>query len=272
MVAAAERFAEEFATGASAQDRLGTFAIEHLDKLRADGFLVGFVPVEFGGGGGTSVHDILVASSRLARGDVATTIGVNMHFAVILNIVRGWRVAVTSGANGHTEAGAAMLRRVVAEDIVFASAVSESAPQDLTRPRTTAVRTTHGWLIDGDKVFATMASAATIVNTAVSYRAADGSERYGFALVPASAPGVTFNDDWDALGMRASASGSMSLRGVKIDADAVRDGFATGSFSAAFFERYLASGVPRRGIARHRRVRSSMDRGHAHQAQRSDHR
>jgi hypothetical protein len=29
----------------------------------------------------TSVHDLLVACSRLARGDASLAIGVNMHFA-----------------------------------------------------------------------------------------------------------------------------------------------------------------------------------------------
>ena len=39
------------------------------------------MPTELGGGGVTSIHDVLVASSRLARSDPATAIGVNMHLA-----------------------------------------------------------------------------------------------------------------------------------------------------------------------------------------------
>ena len=52
-----------------------------------------------------------------------------------------------------------------------------------------------------------MAPAATVLNVAVTYLDDHGAERYGFALVPAGAPGVEFPDDWDALGMRASESG-----------------------------------------------------------------
>ena len=40
----------------------------------------------------TSIHDVLVASSRLARGDPSTTIGVNMHFSALINMVRSWRI------------------------------------------------------------------------------------------------------------------------------------------------------------------------------------
>ena len=135
MVAAATRFAEDFAAGAIAHDRDGTFAVEHLEKLRADRFLVAPVPGELGGGGVTSVHDVLVASSRLARGDPATAIGVNMHFAVLINIVRSWRVAVARGDGVRRRRSADGLRGVVAADVVFAAAASEPSPQDLTRRR-----------------------------------------------------------------------------------------------------------------------------------------
>ena len=44
MVDAVTRLGVEFAEGAIAHDRDGTFAVEHLDKLRAEGFLVAPCP------------------------------------------------------------------------------------------------------------------------------------------------------------------------------------------------------------------------------------
>jgi alkylation response protein AidB-like acyl-CoA dehydrogenase len=243
MVAAATCFADDFAAGAMEHDRDGTFAVEHLEKLQADRLLVAPVPSEFGGGGVTSVHDVLVASSRLARGDPATTIGVNMHFAVLVNIVRSWRTASARGAERAATAIEAGLRAVVAADVVFAAAASEPSPQDLTRPSTTATRVGDGWAINGRKAFATMAPAATLLNVAVTYVDPDGRDRYGFALVPRTSPGVVFHDDWDALGMRASASGSVSFEDVRLGAESLRDGFPAGTYSAALFERYLPSGA-----------------------------
>ena len=52
-------------------------------------------------GGLSSVHDSSLASSRLARGDPATTIGVNMHFAVLLNVLRS-----RADPPGHRSTGA----------------------------------------------------------------------------------------------------------------------------------------------------------------------
>lgn len=243
MVAAAARFAERFAVGAMTHDRDGTFATEHLDALRTEGFLAAPVPAMLGGGDVTSVHDVLVASSRLAQGDPATTIGVNMHFAGVINMVRAWRVAANRGDHRKAEALGGGLRLAVAADAVFASAASEPPPQNLTRPSTTASRVADGWVINGRKAFATMAPAATMLNVAVTYVDREGRDRYGFALVPRSSPGVVFHDDWDALGMRASASGSVSFVDVRLGADGLRDGFPAGTYSPALFERYLAAGA-----------------------------
>ncbi len=88
----------------------------------------------------TSIHDVLVAMSRLARGDAATTIGVNMHFAVLLNILRSWRAALAHGEDRKAATLADGLRDIAAADVVFAAAASEPSPQDLTRPSTTATR------------------------------------------------------------------------------------------------------------------------------------
>jgi alkylation response protein AidB-like acyl-CoA dehydrogenase len=243
LVAAAARFAVEFADAAMAHDRDGTFAAEHLDKLRADRFLVAPVPRQFGGGGVTSVHDVLVAASRLAEGDPATMIGVNMHLSVLVNSVRAWRVAAARGEDEKAAMLADGLRRIVEDDVVFAAAVSEPSPQDLLRPSTTASRAGDGWSVNGRKMFATMAPAATILSVAVTYVDDRGRDRYGVALVPATSPGVVFHDDWDALGMRASASGSVSFDDVRVSAHGLRDAFPAGTYSALFLERYLPAGA-----------------------------
>ncbi len=88
-----------------------------------------------------------------------------------------------------------------------------------------------------------MAPAATILNVAVSYVDADGRDRYGFALVPTASRGVVFHDDWDALGMRASASGSITFEDVRVGPAGLRDGFPAGTHSAALLDRYLVSGA-----------------------------
>jgi alkylation response protein AidB-like acyl-CoA dehydrogenase len=242
LVEMAEESAAEFGPAAADHDRDGSFAHAHLGALRSSGFLSAPVPGLLGGLGVSSSSDVLLACSRLARGDVATTIGVNMHFAVVMNVVQQWRRACAAGHDAKAQALGAALRLVVESGVVMAAAVSEPN-QDLSRPATVAHRAEGGWRVSGRKSFCTMAPAADLLNVAVTARDLDGGERYAFALVPATAPGVEVHDDWDALGMRASGSHSVSFHDVAVAADAVRDGFPVGRFGAELLERYLTSGA-----------------------------
>jgi alkylation response protein AidB-like acyl-CoA dehydrogenase len=110
------------------------------------------------------------------------------------------------------------------------------------RPATVASRTASGWRIDGRKIFCTMSPAATALYVAVTYEDDDGTERYAYAMVPADAPGVVVNDDWDALGMRASGSNSVTLEGVALPESGVRGGFRAGD-PLPYMERNLVAGL-----------------------------
>ena len=60
--------------------------------------------------------------------------------------------------------------------------------------------------------------------------------------MPVSAPGVVVHDDWDALGMRASGSNSVSFDGVELPEAVLRGGFPLGH-AAPFMERNLTAGL-----------------------------
>jgi alkylation response protein AidB-like acyl-CoA dehydrogenase len=241
LVALAERLADELAGRAAVHDRDGTYPHESIRSLRDAGYLVAPVPADLGGLGVSSVHDLVVASGRLARGDASVAIGVNMHLVAVMALARRMQVAVAAGKPRRAKAFAESLRTIVRERSVIAAAQSERS-QDLTRPATRAERTATGWRIDGHKVFCTMSPAATTLLTAVSFVDDQGVERFGFVQVPADAPGVSINDDWDALGMRASGSHSITLSGVELPSGAVRGGFPTGE-TVPYLDRNMPSGL-----------------------------
>ena len=87
-----------------------------------------------------------------------------------------------------------------------------------------------------------MSPAADVLYTAVTYTDDDGRERYGYAMVPRETPGVVVNDDWDALGMRASGSNSVSFEDVRLPASALRGGFPPAT-STGYLERNLGAGL-----------------------------
>jgi alkylation response protein AidB-like acyl-CoA dehydrogenase len=233
LIAIAETLADQFAARAAEHDRAGSYPYEAIDALKASGYFGAPVPAELGGLGVSSAHDVVVASSRLARGDASVAIGVNMHLVAVLNMERRRR----SGSRSFDAA----LSQIARDGVVLAAAISERG-QDLTRPATVATRTPSGWRIDGRKLFCTMSPAATDLYVAVTYADDEGVERYAYAIVPKATPGVVVHDDWDALGMRASGSNSVSLEGVELPEAGVRGGFRTGD-ALPYMERNLVAGL-----------------------------
>src|SRR3954468_21120848 len=241
LVAAAELLSEQLGTSAAEHDRAGSYPSEAIALLKAAGYFAAPVPVELGGRGVSSAHDLVVASSRLARGNPSVAIGVNMHLVAGQNMARRRQAAVASGDERRAGAFALGLERIAREGVVLAAAISERG-QDLTRPGTTATRTDGGWRIDGPKAFATMSPAATELYVAVTYVDRHGTERYAYAMVPAGAAGVVVHDDWDALGMRSSGSNSVSFVGVELPESGVRGGFRAGD-PVPYMERNLVAGL-----------------------------
>ena len=241
LVALAETLAEELRPAAARHDAEATFAHGSLATLKESGYLLAPAPEELGGLGVFSVHDLVVASSRLARGDAALAIGVNMHLAYVINLTRRWRLAHAEGYERRLKAFGGALEQVTRDGLVFAAAISEPV-QDLTRPSTVAARTDEGWALSGRKVFCTMSPAADVLYASVTYADERGRETFGYALVPTDAAGVVVHDDWDALGMRASGSNSVTFENVVLPESALRGGFPVGS-AIDYIERNLDAGL-----------------------------
>ncbi len=241
LVSIAEELSEQLAARAQEHDRERTYPFEAIDALTAARYFAAPIPVELGGLGVSSAHDLVVASSRLARGDASVAIGVNMHLAAVQNMERRREVAVAAGQERRARGFAASLEQIARDGVVLAAAISERG-QDLTRPGTVATRTDSGWRIDGRKLFCTMSPGATHLYVSVRYDGDDGIERYAYAMVQADAPGVVVHDDWDALGMRASGSNSVSFEGVELPESGVRGGFTAGD-PTPYMERNLMAGL-----------------------------
>ena len=171
----------------------------------------------------------IVASGRLARGDASVAIGVNMHLVAVLSVARRWRMARAAGNARRERAFAESLRAIVSRrrrdrGRDERARAGPHAPGDRRRSRTDG-----GWRIDGHKIFCTMSPAATIAADVGRLRRRRG--RRALRLTSRSPPtrrASRINDDWDALGMRASGSHSVTFDGVELPAAALRGGFPTG--------------------------------------------
>src|SRR4051812_14368378 len=97
LVAIAEELSHQLAARAAEHDRDGSYPFEAIDALKAAGYFAAPVPVELGGLGVSCAHDLVVASSRLARGDASVAIGVNMHLVAGLHMEGRHHAAAADG-------------------------------------------------------------------------------------------------------------------------------------------------------------------------------
>ena len=224
---AGRRFAElleghvaTFRRRADAHDRASTFPGENIDELRQSGGLAAFVPAELGGLGLDSVHDWACGLERLGRGDASTAIALNMHLGISRNLAGAWHSARARGDEEAEQRNQGLLRAIAAGGLVICATATE-AGTDFLRPKTTATSIGEGWRIDGRKIFVTMSPVANLLVLNLCVKGDDG-DRLGFAFVPVDTPGLHPQDDWDALGMRASGSQSVVFDDCRVPAGSVQ--------------------------------------------------
>ena len=213
-----------FRERAALHDRDASFPAENFEDLKKSGAAGAFAPADLGGLGLDSVHDWATGIERLARGDASTAIALNMHLAISRNVAGGLAAARERGDAASTARNEGMLRAIAGGQLLICATATEPGT-DFLRPFTTAspVDGDDGWSISGRKIFVTMSPVASLY--AMNVRVPDpdgGPDRMGFAFVPVGSPGVEPQDDWDALGMRASGSQSIVLDDCRVPAGSVQ--------------------------------------------------
>lgn len=218
----AEGHIETFRERASQHDRDASFPAENFEDLRKSGAVGAFAPEDLGGLGLDSVHDWATGIERLARGDASTAIGLNMHLAISRNLGQALNAARERGNAEAIARNEGLLTAIATGNLLICATATERGT-DFLRPNTTATPVDDGWSISGRKIFVTMSPVANLY--ALNLRAPDpdgGPDRMGFAFIPVGTPGITPQDDWDALGMRASGSQSIVLEDCRVPSGSVQ--------------------------------------------------
>ncbi len=210
-VALMEEHAADFATRAAAHDRDGSFPFENIEAMQKSGCMAVPVPAAFGGLGVESVLDMMIGMSRLGRGDASTAIASNMHIAVAGAMTRLHRAAIANGETDRAALLAGLLGAIGAAQVVTCFPSTEPGT-DISSPFTEATPVDGGFHLNGLKIFGTLSPVAQLFLPNVRIARGDGSYRIATAIVPRGTPGMTINDDWDALGMRSSGSNSITFK------------------------------------------------------------
>jgi alkylation response protein AidB-like acyl-CoA dehydrogenase len=202
----------EVAPAAPGHDAAGRYPTSSVAALRRSGIFHTGVPAAQGGPGAPHRFS-LEAQVRIAAADSSLAQVFKIHDELLREInvycpddFRPWLAA-----------------RVLKDDAVIGLAVAEAGKkvddpwQTLCRPRPDG-----GFVIDGQKIYTTGAAEADYIAVwGVNPEAPGAAEnpRLGGQLnmVPRDTPGVKVHRDWDALGQRATDSGTITFTNVHTD-------------------------------------------------------
>lgn len=197
------------ASDATGHDRAGTFPLDTFRRLAGDGVLGATVPREFGGLGVSSVHDVCLAVKRIAEADASVALALHMQFS------RGITMSYERAhAAGTGRALAERLLRLMGEE----KALISGALKDAGTTTELVPAADGGWRLTGRKILVSMAPYATHFVVAARTRPASGPPRLASAFLPADAPGLKAPDNWNGMGMRASASTEVVLQDCPVPA------------------------------------------------------
>ena len=218
VVEAASGLIEAFRARADAADRASEICRENYADMQRVGITAAFVPEELGGFGMCSMHDWNLTNVTLARGDGSAAIAISMHLSATRGLATLYR-ASPEGSTARTRAQQ-ILESVARNEMLICSTTTERGTDNL-HPLSEATACDEGWRLNGTKNFVTMSPLATHVATNVRMRDADG-DHIANVLMAMDTEGVNQLGDWDALGMRASASQSLHFENCLVPYDALR--------------------------------------------------
>jgi alkylation response protein AidB-like acyl-CoA dehydrogenase len=212
---AAEIGRAHFAPRAFAHDREARFPFENYADLRQAGLLAICVPPSHGGLGADFATYVMVAA-EIGRHCGATALSYNMHVCSTMwagFIADALDMSAEQRAD-HDSKRAAHFAAVVEEGRVYSQPFSEGGAAAAGKAPwgTLARRVEGGYVVNGRKIFASLAGAADVYGVLCTLDRPGATQRDSLYLaVPALASGVAVSGEWDPLGMRGTVSRTLSF-------------------------------------------------------------
>jgi alkylation response protein AidB-like acyl-CoA dehydrogenase len=172
------------------------------------------VPEEYGGAGITDYRYRYIVMEELARVGASS---VNAALSLVDDLVAPYLVDL-----GTDEQRKRHLPGLCAGTTSTALAMTEpQAGSDLRGIRTSARRTSSGWVLNGSKTFITNGGHADVVLVLARTGKVKGGNGMTFFLVEKGTPGFTAGEPLDTLGRRAESVNELFFSDVEVPADAV---------------------------------------------------
>lgn len=234
--------AKEFAAVGPEADAQNRFPTELVPLYKDSGLVSLAVPKQYGGLG-ADIWTTTLVSKELAKGDPAISLAFNMHQTMV-GIFRGLLDEPTR-------------KRVFAEVVEDKKIVCGPFSED--RAGLTGLADTiaipdgkGGWVVKGQKTWATLCQGADIVAFNATITEEDGqlpedhldhASREAVFVIPIDSPGISIKETWDTMGMRATGTHTLVFDNVPVPAEAYGGNFRQGLFGEFEWASMSFSGV-----------------------------
>jgi len=218
--------ARVLAPRAARWDREAAFPTDNYRDMHAEGLLGICIPEEEGGLG-ADFRAYCLTAAELGRYCGATALTWNMHVCSTL-----WTGMLTDDLEMEPATRAEHLRRrrshydrILRKGAIYSQPFSEggAAAAGAAAFGTTARRVPGGFVVNGKKIFASLAGHADqygILCTETKEGEKASRRDTLYLAVPAGAPGVQVTGEWDPLGMRGTVSRTLLFEEVFVADDA----------------------------------------------------
>lgn len=215
-----------FAKRAAVHDREATFPTDNFRDLHEAGLLGICIP-KAQGGLGAAYQTYAIAAAELGRYCGATALTWNMHVCSTL-----WSGPLADDLDmaedvrtEHERRRAVHYRRIVEDGAIYSQPFSEggAAAAGGAAFETQARPVAGGWVVNGKKIFASLAGHADfygVLCTEVAEGEKASRRNTLYLAVPAKAQGVSAVGDWDPVGMRGTVSRTLLFKDVFVAEDA----------------------------------------------------
>ncbi|QOR66619.1 acyl-CoA/acyl-ACP dehydrogenase [Cytobacillus suaedae] len=208
----AEGLSKRFQERANESSIDGDWLITNLDDLKEANFLALTVPTKFGGYG-LNLYEFIQIQEILAQGDGATALSIGWHLGIILE--------TSESCTWDPKLYEWLCKQIVNNKVLINAASSEKATGSPARgglPTTKATKDGKDWIIKGEKSFTSMAIALDYA--LVTAQISDTGKK-GIFLVDQKRAGVSVEETWDSISMKATKSDDLILDNVRVGQDAL---------------------------------------------------